>query len=243
MQCNHCDEEIKSDISICPRCNNTLKQHEKTDNIPTPPATINTDSDWYIKSKRNKVIGLLWIIVPIISLFLIPFLWAIIKFFLNSSDTSSVYVIVFRIITFILSLLGLVATVCILVGIPLGIVYLAKKELNPNMQYDERSGKKHDSEIPPEIRGWSWGAMFFSWIWGSYHNVWISFLSFIPLVNYIWWIVMGVRGREWAWKNDKWPSVEYFLEKQKKWDRWGLGLFLFSILVLILILILIGIKR
>jgi hypothetical protein len=49
---------------------------------------------------------------------------------------------------------------------------------------------------------------------------------------------MGIKGRQWAWENDKWPSVEYFLKKQKKWDTWGLGIFLFWVIVGILIILL-----
>jgi len=235
MQCNHCGEEIKSDISICPRCSNKLEQPKKIEMVPTPPTSNNfNDGDWYIRSKKNKIKGILWLTLPIVTLAIIMASWAIIKFITLQSAFTNYTAI--SILNIILSLLGIVAVLGLIVGIPLGIIYLAKKELNPNVQYDERSGKGDASEIPAEIKGWSWSAAFLNWIWGAYHNVWISFLVFVPILNYVWWIYMGINGRKLAWQSDKWPSVEYFLKKQKKWDMWGIILFVISLLPLAMIL-------
>jgi membrane protein YqaA with SNARE-associated domain len=34
--------------------------------------------------------------------------------------------------------------------------------------------------------------------------------------------VLGFKGREWAWRNKKWESVEHFQRVQRKWSLWSL---------------------
>ena len=43
--------------------------------------------------------------------------------------------------------------------------------------------------------------------------------------------VLGFKGREWAWKNDEWESVEHFQKVQRRWSQVALGLMLFLILM------------
>src|SRR3989338_7313634 len=51
------------------------------------------------------------------------------------------------------------------------------------------SGMGKDSVIPPGVSGWGWGPVLLTWIWGVFHNVWISLLIFIPFVGWIMWII------------------------------------------------------
>ncbi len=46
-------------------------------------------------------------------------------------------------------------------------------------------------------------------------------LALIPYVGLIMAIVLGVKGREWAWKNKRWDSVEHFNRVQRLWSIWG----------------------
>ncbi len=71
--------------------------------------------------------------------------------------------------------------------------------------------------VPPEIHGWNWGAAFLTWIWGIRFRVWISLLCFVPVVGGIWWIVLGIKGNEWAWRAGQWSSVEEFKKSQHAW--------------------------
>ncbi len=52
-------------------------------------------------------------------------------------------------------------------------------------------------------------------------------------------IILGIKGREWAWKNKEWESVEHFNSVQKKWSFWGVllivGVFVIGILAAIAI--------
>ncbi len=96
--------------------------------------------------------------------------------------------------------------------------------------------------IPDGVKGWSWGAFWFNWIWAIGNKTWIGLLGLIPwvwaignmawsgfpplnpivsLISFAMAIVLGIKGREWAWKNNQWDSLEHFNRVQKKWSFWG----------------------
>jgi Tfp pilus assembly protein PilE len=77
------------------------------------------------------------------------------------------------------------------------------------------------SNIPPGVAGWSWGAFLLNWIWAIGNRTWIGLLVLVPFVGWIMSFVLGFKGREWAWKNKQWDSLEHFNEVQKKWSFWG----------------------
>ena len=81
------------------------------------------------------------------------------------------------------------------------------------------------NEIPGEIKGWNWGAFFFNWIWSVFHGIYwplaVIVISFIPFVGFFFSIavsiLLGIKGNEWSWKAKKWPSVEAYKRRQRKW--------------------------
>ncbi|TCJ11620.1 zinc ribbon domain-containing protein [Parasulfuritortus cantonensis] len=77
------------------------------------------------------------------------------------------------------------------------------------------------SALPEGIKGWSWGAFWLSWVWAIFNKTWIGLLALIPLVNLVMMVILGLKGREWAWRNKAWPSVEHFNRVQKKWSLAG----------------------
>ncbi len=183
--------------------------------------------------KNNKKIGILWLVLPVSMLAGAMTLFAIIQFVASSMDgVNESPSVIFGILKIILSLIGVISVVLCIVGIPVGIVYLSKKQRFPGLKYDSRSGLGDTSQIPPEIKGWNWGAAGLTWIWGASHRVWISFLVFIPLVNFVVLIYLGIKGNELAWKADKWESVDTFLASQKKWTPWGVIFFILGIIFL-----------
>lgn len=91
-----------------------------------------------------------------------------------------------------------------------------------NNNQENTSGMGDQSVVPQEIKGWSWGAFLWNWIWGVGNNTWIALLTLLPFVNIIMTIVLGIKGREWAWKNKKWDSIEAFNKTQKNWVKWWL---------------------
>jgi len=106
---------------------------------------------------------------------------------------------------------------------------IPKKQLLQNT-----SGQAKASAIPPEVKGWNWGAFLLPLVWGIYHGVWLSLLLFIPIINFFTAIVFGADGNKWAWQNRKWDSIEHFKRTQRMWALWGILLFLFTIILLII---------
>ncbi len=77
------------------------------------------------------------------------------------------------------------------------------------------------SPCPEGVKGWSWGAFWLSWIWAIFNKTWIGLLALIPMVNLVMMVILGLKGREWAWRNKSWPSIEHFNRVQKKWSLAG----------------------
>ena len=88
------------------------------------------------------------------------------------------------------------------------------------------SGMGKDHELPEGIKGWSWGAFLLNWIWAIGNQTWIGLFAFLPFVGLIMFFVLGFKGREWAWRNKKWDSVEHFQSVQRKWSFWAFVLYL-----------------
>jgi len=96
---------------------------------------------------------------------------------------------------------------------------------------ENTSGMGANATIPDEIRGWSWGGFLLTWIWAIGNRTWIGLLALVPYIGFVVAIVLGVKGREWAWKNKRWDSIEHFKRVQKAWAIWGLALILIAIVL------------
>lgn len=91
-----------------------------------------------------------------------------------------------------------------------------------NSETGNTSGHGPSTEIPAEVKRWSWGGFCLSWIWGVFNGTFIALLSLIPLVNLVMAFVLGAKGNEWAWRNKQWQSIEHFHQVQKNWAIAGL---------------------
>lgn len=94
------------------------------------------------------------------------------------------------------------------------------EESTINLPTENTSGMKDKSVIPDEIRGWSWGGFLWNWIWAIGNKTWIGLLALVVPINFIIAIILGVNGREWAWKNKRWGSIEEFKKIQRDWVKW-----------------------
>jgi hypothetical protein len=103
---------------------------------------------------------------------------------------------------------------------------------------ENTSGQGESAIVPEEVKGWSWAGFGLTWIWGVFNGVLISLLFLIPfpLFSLAWAIVLGVKGREWAWRNKRWDSVEHFKNSQRPWDIAGIVLFAIAVVALIIII-------
>jgi hypothetical protein len=84
------------------------------------------------------------------------------------------------------------------------------------------SGQGASAVLPPEIRGWNWGAFLLNWIWGIGNGTWIALLMFVPLVNFVMPFVLGAMVIVWAWRNRMWRDVAHFKSVQRRWAWAGL---------------------
>lgn len=80
--------------------------------------------------------------------------------------------------------------------------------------------------FPEGVSGWSWGGFGLGLVWAIGNRIWIGLLALIPclLLPYLGLMVhiyLGIKGRELAWKNKKWESVEEFDRIQNLWGKWG----------------------
>ncbi|WP_323003751.1 cytochrome c oxidase assembly factor Coa1 family protein [Denitromonas sp.] len=90
---------------------------------------------------------------------------------------------------------------------------------------ENTSGQGKTAMVPGQIDRWNWGAFLLNWIWGIGNKTYIAFLMFVPLVNIVMALMLGLKGSAWAWRNKRWDSVEQFRVVQRKWAYWALGLY------------------
>jgi hypothetical protein len=83
---------------------------------------------------------------------------------------------------------------------------------------ENTSGQGKAAVVPAEVGKWSWAGFLLNWIWGIFNGTFIALLALVPFVGLIMAVVLGVKGREWAWRNKKWDSIEHFRAVQRKWD-------------------------
>ncbi len=82
---------------------------------------------------------------------------------------------------------------------------------------ENTSGQGKSATVPAEIDRWNWGAFLLNWIWGIGNNTFIALLMFVPFINMVMPFVLGAKGSAWAWRNNRWESVEHFKRVQRKW--------------------------
>ena len=87
---------------------------------------------------------------------------------------------------------------------------------------ENNSGEGSATDIPPGVKGWSWGAFLWNWIWAPFNRTWIGLLALVPYLGVIVVFYLGFKGRELAWRNKRWDSLEHFNRVQRRWSKWGL---------------------
>lgn len=102
---------------------------------------------------------------------------------------------------------------------------------NPPAWAQQRGGGNANPDfIPDGVKGFSWGALLFNWVWAIGNRTWIGLLALIPWLGFVVAIWLGFKGREMAWKNKQWENLEHFNRVQKQWSQWAVGITI-SILV------------
>lgn len=115
-------------------------------------------------------------------------------------------------------------------------------------EFVNTSGNGQAAVLPEELKGYNWGALLLSWIWGIGNKAYITLLSFlvafIPFIGCLAALGMniwfGFKGNEWAWQNKHFESIEHFKSNQKKWTIAGIIVMIVSIIVWIFFAMIIG---
>jgi hypothetical protein len=98
------------------------------------------------------------------------------------------------------------ARYCPICGVAISSVVSERDVLPFDQSASNTSGMGKQAVIPPEIKGWNWGAFFLSWIWGIRNRTYIALLCLIPFVAFVMVFVLGAKGSEWSWRNHKWKA-------------------------------------
>ncbi len=116
---------------------------------------------------------------------------------------------------------------------------LAKRKTITPITGDNSSGRGSGTPVPDEIKGWNFGAFFFTWIWGIANNVWIALLALVlsPSLWLIMAVILGIKGNEWAWRSRRWDSVEQFKRVQKAWENGVFALLSVAFLIALLVVV------
>jgi hypothetical protein len=99
------------------------------------------------------------------------------------------------------------------------------------------------SAMPRELEGFSWAAFLWGGIWALGHRVWIGLLAFVPGFGFIMNIVLGLKGREWAWRAGAVPDVERFKSSQRTWVGVWLALFVLNLVCVFPALAIFGVRK
>lgn len=104
---------------------------------------------------------------------------------------------------------------------------------------ENNSGGGASIVLPEGVKGWSWGAFMWNWIWAIFNKTWIGLLALVPYIGFVAAIYLGIKGRELAWRNKRWDSLEHFQRVQRAWSVWAaiifFGAFALGIVAAILI--------
>jgi hypothetical protein len=90
------------------------------------------------------------------------------------------------------------------------------------LESENNSGGGKGIVPPAGVKGWSWGAFLLNWVWSIFNRTWFGLLALIPYLGFFVAIYLGFKGRELAWRNKRWESLEHFNRVQRSWSKWGL---------------------
>jgi hypothetical protein len=79
------------------------------------------------------------------------------------------------------------------------------------------SGDASITAYPPGLDKWNWSAFLWGGVWSIGHRSWIGLLTFLPYVGLGFAIWQGTQGYKWAWKNNRYESVDSLMASQRKW--------------------------
>jgi len=108
------------------------------------------------------------------------------------------------------------------------------------MPGENNSGQGASSAPPPGVKGWSWGAFFLNSVWAIGNKTWIGLLALVPYVGFLMAIYLGIKGREKAWQNKRWESIDHFNRVQRAWSKWAWIILIVNLIIRVMAGFLVG---
>mgnify|MGYP001627272294 CR=1 FL=1 len=93
------------------------------------------------------------------------------------------------------------------------------------------SGMGERAVLPEAAAGLSWGGFLMNWIWGLGNRSYVALVCLIPVVGFFFAFYLLFKGREMAWRNREWESVEHFNRVQRRWAIAGIVVVLIAAMV------------
>jgi hypothetical protein len=80
---------------------------------------------------------------------------------------------------------------------------------------------RYNEKKEPKL-GWNWGAFMFPFQFGIGTKAYLTLLTLVPILNFIWFFVSGSQGAKWAYDSGYFENVDEFNGAMKSWNRAGL---------------------
>jgi len=100
-----------------------------------------------------------------------------------------------------------------------------------SMVEENTSGMGAGAVLPEAAAGLSWGGFLMNWIWGLGNRSYVALVCLIPVVGFFFAFYLLFKGREMAWRNREWESVEHFNKVQRRWAIAGIVVVLVAVMV------------
>ncbi len=82
------------------------------------------------------------------------------------------------------------------------------------------STPRGDGLVERQLDRFCWGGFLWGGLWAVYHRVWLGLFALIPILGLPVCLVLGLRGRRWAWERCRHRDINRFFLAQY---RWGLS--------------------
>ena len=176
---------------------------------------------------KKRTIGIALIVFPWILLPSVLAGYAIFSFMLAQSGSAREGMIgIATAVNLCLGLLGTISIAGLLIGTPIGLYLVSRKDaeqlaaLRANPRFKDLSDE--DFKF---VTGWSWGAFFGSVVWALGNKLWLWALgTLVPFWNVYVWIKLSTDGRQLAWERLGETPVAF--KKRQGFVAWVVVVFL-----------------
>ncbi len=174
---------------------------------------------------RKKTLGIILLLFPWVLLPLVLAAYAIMSYVLSAGGSQSNLLGVGNIIQLLLGFMGVLAVLSFLVGTPVGIFLISRKEPDrfDLLKSRPRFQSLTDVELHTVSR-WSWSAFLNPTFWALGNRLWFWALgSLIPLWGVYVWLRLAIDGRQMVWERSQLTFAQFC--KRQKMIAWVIGIF------------------